>query len=182
MNCIFYVQVESGNVENFMWDVLFINIVCKQIYLFGLICVGEVNDIMIYCNEDMGWIWLFYFKFDSCDLQGEVQEYILIVVDLQWVIINYYGWWNCLLMIFLNVILIKLIEDLNIWIILWFNIVFFVVFVVFILFLWVVWYQFCECNFDLVLDKVGDCWDQVEVNVVECCGWVWCWLDIWCKK
>jgi hypothetical protein len=182
VNRIFYAQAESGNVENPTRDVLFINTVRKQTYLFGLIRAGEANDIMIYRNEDTGWIWPPYFKFDSRDLQGEAQEYTSTAADPQWVIINHYGWRNRLLTIFPNAISIKPIEDPNIRIIPWFNIVFFVAFVAFILFLRAAWYQFRERNLDPALDQAGDRWDQVEANVAERRGRVRRWLDTWRKK
>ena len=182
LNRFFYAQADNGNVENATRDVLFINTIRKQTYLFGLIRANEANDVMIYRNEDTGWIWPPYFKFDSRDLQGEAQEYTSTAENPQWVLINHYGWRNRFITIFPNAISIKPIEDPNMRIIPWFNIAFFIVLIAFLLFLRAAWYQFRERKLDPVLDKAGDSWDKVEANAAERRGRFRRWLDTWRKK
>lgn len=47
------------------------------------------GDIKVYRNEDTGWRWPFYFKFDSADIQGEAQA---LSYERKPAIITSYGW------------------------------------------------------------------------------------------
>lgn len=182
VNRIFFAQAESGNVDGATRDVQFISVMRRPTYLFGLIRGAEANDVMIYRNEDTGWIWPPYFKFDSRDLQGEAQENTSTAEAPKWVSITHYGWRNRFFTIFPNAISIKRIDDPNITIIPWFNIVFFVALMAGILFLRAVWLQFRERALDPTLDKVGDEWDRVEAGVAERQSRLKRWFGSWRGK
>lgn len=179
LNRVFYAQAESGNAEAATRDVLFINTIRRPTYLFGLIRGSEAKDVMIYRNEDTGWIWPPYFKFDSRDLQGEAQEYTSTAENPKWVMITHYGWRNRFLTIFPNAISIKPIEGPDVRVIPWFNLFFAVAFVTLVMFLRAMWLQFRERALDPTLDKVGDEWDRVEAGVAERRTRMGRWLDSW---
>ncbi|MBY8977744.1 DUF1523 family protein [Rhodobacteraceae bacterium NNCM2] len=47
----------------------------------------------VYRNDDTGWGWPPYFKFDSADLQAEAQSYANDQgADKKWVVVRHYGW------------------------------------------------------------------------------------------
>ena len=46
---------------------------------------------MVYRNEDTGWGWPPYFKFDTKNLQTEAADLISSKEEPQWVILTHYG-------------------------------------------------------------------------------------------
>ncbi len=155
-----------------------INTVRKQTYLFGLI---RGNDhVLVYRNEDTGWIWPPYFKFDSSDLQAEAANYAKETE--QWVMITHYGWRNRFFSIYPNAIAIRPIDGPDIRIIPWFNIFFFVVLIAAVVFVRAMWMQFRERSLDPALEKAGGEWDKVGAGVAERRSRLRRWLDSWKSK
>ena len=91
-------------------DVRFISIVTRN---------GKVK---IFRNEDTGWGWPPYFKFDSADLTGEAQT-LIENPEKPWVRVRYYGWRIKVFSIFPNAISLKIV-DKDYTHIPWFNIIF----------------------------------------------------------
>jgi len=60
----FYAQADSGSVELANRDILYIFADKKKTALLGFI-QRDAMEPMVYRNEDTGWIWPPYFKFDS---------------------------------------------------------------------------------------------------------------------
>lgn len=65
--------------------------------------VSRSGKIMVYRNEDTGWGWPPYLKFDSVDLTAQAQAYAT-PADKPWVLVKYYGWRIHILSTFPNVI------------------------------------------------------------------------------
>ncbi|MGM0742476.1 MAG: DUF1523 family protein [Pseudomonadota bacterium] len=80
---------------------------------------------MIYRNEDTGWGWPPYFKFDTSNLQAEASDLISKknAANPQWVIITHYGWRNEFLSIYPNAVSVKAASGPDQRIIPWFNII-----------------------------------------------------------
>jgi hypothetical protein len=80
---------------------------------------------MIYRNEDTGWGWPPYFKFDTSNLQAEASDMISksSAASAQWVSITHYGWRNEFLSIFPNAISVKPVSGPDARIVPWFNII-----------------------------------------------------------
>lgn len=53
--------------------------------------VSRSGKIMVFRNEDTGWGWPPYLKFDSADLTAQAQAYAT-AADKPWVLLKYYGW------------------------------------------------------------------------------------------
>lgn len=51
----------------------------------------RTNDTRVYRNEDTGWGWPPYFKFNSADLAGQGQT-LAGATEKSWVLVTYYGW------------------------------------------------------------------------------------------
>ena len=124
-NRVFYAQADSGASELANRDLRLINTVRKQTFLFGFI-QRDKERVMVFRNEDTGWIWPPYFKFDSSDLQAEAAAVVSTAAEPQWVVVTHYGWRNRFLTVFPNAIGIRPIDGPDARVIPWFNIFFFV--------------------------------------------------------
>ena len=60
------------------------------------------GEPMVYRNEDTGWGWPPYFKFDSANLQARAQDLISSSEEPRWVAVRHYGWRSDLFSIFPN--------------------------------------------------------------------------------
>ena len=63
--------------------------------------------VMVYRNEDTGWGWPPYFKFDTSNLQAEAADLKSSAEAPKWVSITHYGWRNEFLSIFPNAVSIR---------------------------------------------------------------------------
>ena len=59
------------------------------------------KKVMVYRNEDTGWSFPWYFKFDSADIQAKAQGYSRDAQQLA--LIRYYGWRIQILSVFPNI-------------------------------------------------------------------------------
>ncbi len=116
----------------------------------------------VYRNEDTGWSWPPYFKFDTANLQTQAEDNKSTAENPKWVSVTHYGWRNELISIFPNAISIKPVAGPDVTIIPWFNIVFFVILALILLMIRRMWLQFRERSIDPVLEDMGEAWDGVE--------------------
>ena len=114
-NAIFWANANTGNAQeqSVGRDVFFI-----QAFLSG-------NTPMVYRNEDTGWGWPPYFKFDSSNLQAQASDAKTNTTgaDARWMRVLHYGWRNEFLSIYPNAISITPAGGPDVRIIPWFNIV-----------------------------------------------------------
>ncbi len=106
LNRIFFAQADSASKELVTRDIRLISTVKRKTFLLGFI-PREAEKVMVYRNEDTGWIWPPYFKFDSSDLQAEAQANISTPENEQWVVMTHYGWRNRFFTIYPNAIGIR---------------------------------------------------------------------------
>lgn len=114
------------------------------------------GDAIVYRNEDTGWHWPPYFKFDTANLYTEANDAISSKDDPEWVAVLHYGWRNEFLSIFPNAITIKPVmgpddKPLN-----WFTIGFLLFLVALFWALYVRWRRFRRNRIDPVLEDVED--------------------------
>ncbi len=146
-NSIFWANQGTGEVENTPnRDVFFIQTV-------------RTNDrVMVYRNEDTGWGWPPYFKFDTANLQAESADLKSTAESPKWAAIRHYGWRNEFLSIYPNAVSIKPVEGPDVRIIPWFNIV--VLTFLFAAF-WAIrvrWKRFRANRIDPAVDELTDGW------------------------
>ena len=177
---LFYAQADSGQVENSTRDLRLINSERKATYFFGLIRGG--NETMVYRNEDTGWIYPPYFKFDSSDLQAEAAALISTAEPQEWVVITHYGWRVRWASIYPNAVAVRLAESEDFRPFPWVNLIIFVVLIAGLLFIRAAWLQFRERTLDPLADKAGDQIDYVSADLSERKGRVSRWLGTWRKK
>ncbi len=114
------------------------------------------DSVMVYRNEDTGWGWPPYFKFDTSNLQAEAADLRSTAGTPQWVVIRHYGWRNELISIFPNAISVRPVEGPDVTIIPWINIVILTVLAALFWAIWVRWRRFREARIDPTLENVGD--------------------------
>ncbi len=169
-NRIFYASADSGNADSPSRDVTLFH---------GFYPNGNT---IIYRNEDTGWIWPPYFKFDSADLHAEVRNLVSTEEAPKWASITHYGWRIPFLGVYPNAVAIRPVASPDEFIIPYFNIVFFVLLAAFLLFLRAMWRQFRERSVDPVLESASDKWDEVEADVSEQRGRLGRWMGSWRRK
>lgn len=133
----------------------------------------------VYRNEDTGWSWPPYFKFDTANLQTQAEDLRSTAQAPQWVAITHYGWRNELLSIFPNAVSIRPVEGPDVRLIPWVNIVILSVLAGMLLLLWRMWAQFRERTIDPALANVGEAWDRVDRRADAARGRFGRWLDSW---
>lgn len=181
LNRPFFAQADSGASELSTRDIRLINTEMKKTWLFGFIR-RDATGVMVYRNEDTGWIWPPYFKFDSSDLQAQSAALISATGDEQWAVMTHYGWRNKYLTIYPNAIGIRAVEGPDVRVTPWFNIFFFVFLIGAFLFLRAAWRQFRERTIDPALEDAEAKWDEVSDGVADRRGRLQRWLDTWRAK
>jgi hypothetical protein len=187
-NRLFYAQADSGNAEHTTRDMRLINTERKKTFLFGFIA-RDAKGVMVYRNEDTGWIWPPYFKFDSSNLQAEAAAVMSNTGEEKWAVLTHYGWRSRFLSIYPNAIGIREVSGPDVTIIPWFNIFFFAFLIVAYFFLRAAWRQFRERSVDPlledageVLEQVGDHADTAKAHANGFFGRIGAWLDTWRNK
>ncbi len=116
--------------------------------------VRENGRTRVYRNEDTGWSFPFYLKFDSSDLSAKAQD--MADKDEQWVAVTHYGWRIKLFSIWPNATKIKPVNGPDTLLIPWFNIVFLSLLAFIFLNIWLTLRRFKKKRIDPVADKIGD--------------------------
>ncbi len=178
VNRRFYAQSDSAAVEHETRDVRLINTQRKKSFLLGFIR-REAEGVMVYRNEDTGWLWPPYFKFDSSDLQATASANISAPATEQWVVITHYGWRNRFFSIYPNAVGIRPVDGPDVRVIPWFNMVFLVFLVCGYFLLRAIWRRFRGRMIDPLLGGAGDAIGRVEDRANETKGRVGRWLSSW---
>lgn len=117
---------------------------------------------LVFRNEDTGWGWPPYFKFDTADLQTQAKNLESTESSPQWVAVRHYGWRSTLISIFPNATSIKPVDSPDVRLIPWFNIVFIGLLVVILATLWRLWLNFRRARIDPVLEDIDEGVDAAQ--------------------
>ncbi|MHA6326940.1 DUF1523 family protein [Roseivivax sp. CAU 1753] len=147
-NAIFWARGDAGATAQNSRDVFFI-----QTRRAG-------DDIMVYRNEDTGWGWPPYFKFNSSNLQAEAADLRSVAETPRWVAIRHYGWRMEFLSVFPNAMSIKPVAGPDVTIIPVRAIVILLVIAAVFWAIWVRWRRFRRARIDPVLEDVEDSFDD----------------------
>jgi len=120
---------------------------------------------MVYRNEDTGWGWPPYFKFDTANLQAEAGDLKSTAAAPQWAVLRHYGWRNEYLTIFPNAVEIWPVEGPEVRIIPWFNIVVLTLLTAIFWALRVRWVRFRSKRIDPVLEDVEEAFDAAGEQI-----------------
>ncbi|RLL72761.1 MULTISPECIES: DUF1523 family protein [Paenirhodobacter] len=116
---------------------------------------------MVYRNEDTGWRWPPYFKFDTATLQTQADDLRSTAEAPKWAVVTHYGWRNQFLSIFPNAVGIRPVAGPDVRIIPWVNIVILGGLLVLILLIRAMWRQFRERTIEPLIDEAADKWDEL---------------------
>lgn len=155
-NSIFWSQADAGNDPTATnRDVFFIQ-------------TRKVNDrVMVYRNEDTGWGWPPYFKFDTSNLQAEAADVKSTAEAPKWVAIKHYGWRNEFLSIYPNAISVKPVAGPDVRLIPWLNIVILTLFAAFVWAIYVRWRRFRANRIDPVLEDMGESFEAAGDSLAD---------------
>ena len=109
---MFYAAAQSGEAQTQNRDLRLIN------------AVRANGKVTVYRNEDTGFNWPPYFKFDSSNLQAEVEDAVSSKEAPEWYILRHYGWRNTFWSIYPNAVSLTPVAGPDVRLIPWFNIVF----------------------------------------------------------
>ena len=136
----------------------------------------------VYRNEDTGWGWPPYFKFDTANLYTEANDAISTRGTPEWYAIKHYGWRNEFLSIFPNAINIRAVEGPDATIIPWLNIVILTILFAIFWAIWVRWRRFRMARIDPVLEDVEEGFDAVGDGIARRRTGLRKWLGSWKSK
>lgn len=122
------------------------------------------GDAMVYRNEDTGWSWPPYFKFDTASLQTEADDLKSTPEAPKWAMVTHYGWRNEILSIFPNAVSVRPVDGPDVTIIPWFNIFFFVFLAFVLVMIRRMWLQFRERMIDPMVDDVNEALDAADAR------------------
>lgn len=132
---------------------------------------------MVYRNQDTGWGWPPYFKFDTANLQTEAADLISNRDTPRWAAVTHYGWRNELFSIFPNAVSIREVEGPDVRLIPWANIVILTILAGLVIWAWIIWRQFRERTLDPMLDDAAGTWDNLDDRAEAARGRARGWLN-----
>lgn len=119
---------------------------------------------MVYRNEDTGWGWPPYFKFNSYNLQATATSQVSPASAPQWVAVRHYGWRSEMFSIFPNALSIRPVSGPDETIIPWGALVILAVLAGLIIFIWRMLVRLRERMIDPMVDRVGDTIDELDAR------------------
>lgn len=147
------------------------------------------NSVMVYRNEDTGWLWPPYFKWNSSTLQAQATALRSDRSAPQWVAITHYGWRVPIFSIFPNAVAVTKVDGPDVTLIPWVNIIILTTLAFVLFMIRKMWLQFRERMVDPALAGVGETFDaagqRVEAARKEARGFfgrIGAWLNTWKAK
>ena len=135
------------------------------------------GDVMVYRNEDTGWIWPPYFKYDSSNLQAEAGNLKSDTASPKWVMVTHYGWRLPILSIYPNAVSVREAASADERVIPYVSIVV-IAFLLFAIFMIRrIWTQFWERSVEPVAAEMGETWDGVEAKATGFVGRIKAWFN-----
>jgi Protein of unknown function (DUF1523) len=178
-NWIFYSIEDTGTgaEQNTTRDIRFIDVAFPD------------GEVMVYRNEDTGWFWPPYFKWDSATLQAEAANLVSTRAAPEWVAVTHYGWRIPFFSAFPNAVNITPVEGPDVTLIPWVNIVLLAFLAFILLMARRMWLQFRERMVDPALQDVGEGFDAVGARAEAArreargfFGRTQAWLNTWRAK
>lgn len=177
-NSIFYASPDTGTGESTTSrDIRFIEAVFPD------------ESVIVYRNEDTGWVWPPYFKYDSSNLQAIATNLKSTVAAPRWVSVTHYGWRFPFMSIYPNAVSMKEVTGPDVQIIPWVNIFLLSVMALAVFMLRRMWLQFWERMVEPAVADVGETWDGVEAKAGAAAGRakgvfgrLMAWIGTWFSK
>lgn len=110
----------------------------------------------VFRNEDTGWIWPPFFKFNSSDMQARARNLVSTEAEPRWIAITYYGIRSQLFSIYPNVLRVREVAGPDVTIIPWSRIIGFVVLAALATWVYFALYRFRRQRLEPFIDRIGD--------------------------
>ncbi|MCA3510277.1 MAG: DUF1523 family protein [Rhodobacter sp.] len=144
-NSLFYATPDAGTGESTVTrDIRFIE------------AVRPNGRVIVYRNEDTGWVWPPYFKYDSSNLQAEASNLKSSANAPVWVAVTHYGWRISWMSIFPNAVRLRVVDGPDTSLFPWVNIVILTALAFLLFMVRRMWLQFRERMIDPALENMGD--------------------------
>ncbi|MFQ6546542.1 DUF1523 family protein [Aestuariibius sp. 2305UL40-4] len=163
-NTLFWSQPDAGQAVNDTRDVFFIQTELPN------------GRPMVYRNEDTGWGWPPYFKFDTANLQTQASALRTRDIDDQrWAAIRHYGVRIPYLSIYPNAVTIRAVDGPDVRIIPWIAIICWILVISFIWFVTARWLRFKRRYISPRVDRADAWYDDKTGRFSR-------WVDTWRSK
>lgn len=153
LNRFFFAPPPSGMTADQARDILFIETFRAN------------GRELVFRNEDTGWGWPPYFKFDAADLHARARNLVSTETDPQWAAVTYYGFRSVIFSIYPNALEIRAVDGPDVRIIPWARVIGFTLLFGFAAWLWLVLRRFRETKVEPFLDRVEDRRDNARGRV-----------------
>ena len=153
-NAFFYASPDTGTVQNAQGqrDVRFIDTVRPN------------GKPYVYRNEDTGWIWPPYFKYDSSNLHAQATDLKSTAADPRWVNVTSYGWRISWLSIYPNAISVRPVAGPDVRPFNWPAQLILALIGAFLFLIWRMWNQFRERTIDPAVRSADEAWDRLDAR------------------
>lgn len=153
-NRFFYASPDTGTVQNAAGqrDVRFIDTVRPN------------GKPYVYRNEDTGWIWPPYFKYDSSNLHAQATDLRSTSASPEWVSVTSYGWRMAWLSVYPNAISMKRVAGPDDRPFNWPAQIILLLIGALLLLLWRMWNQFRERTIDPAVQSADQAWDRIDAR------------------
>lgn len=125
-------------------------------FVFFIASIQPNGKPMVYRNEDTGWGWPPYFKFDTSNLQTEAADLIATAANPRWAAVKHYGWRNEFMTIYPNAVSVREVASPDVRIIPWLNIIILTVLAAIYWAIRVRWLRFRRARIDPTMEEIGD--------------------------
>ena len=149
-NAIFYASPDAGTGETGTRDIRFIE------------AVRPNGRVIVYRNEDTGWVWPPYFKYDSSNLQAEASNLQSTAESPVWVSMTHYGWRIAWMSIYPNAVRARVVAGPDVSIFPWVNIVILTALAFLLFMIRRMWLQFRERTLDPAFENMGDALGRMD--------------------
>ena len=153
-NAIFYASPDTGTVQNAAGqrDVRFID------------TVRPGGKPYVYRNEDTGWIWPPYFKYDSSNLHASATDLRSTAAQPEWVSVTSYGWRVSWLSVYPNAISVRPVAGPDVRPFNWPATIILVILGALLFLIWRMWNQFRERSIDPAVRSADQAWDRLDAR------------------
>jgi hypothetical protein len=160
-NSIFWAHPDTGNATGqTSQDVFFIQ------------AIRPNGRPIVFRNEDTGWGWPPYFKFDTSDLQTSSADLRSTADNPVWVAVRFYGWRNQFITIFPNAVAIERVAGPEVRKRSITTITLLILFGLLVWAIWSRWRKFRLSRIDPLLDDVEGRFDRAQAGASR-------WWDSW---
>lgn len=115
---------------------------------------------MEYRNEDTGWGFPWYFKFDSANLANRAADFKSTAQDPKWVVVRHYGWRVTMFSMFPNAMSVREADGPDESLFPWFNVIFFFVLITIVLVVYRILAIVRERHVDPLVDAIDQEFDE----------------------